>query len=184
MLYRRVGGYLHSNFVRREEKGEEEAIKLTTEILKQKTKKESARFFYRILVSSKSYVLFISCHLICWLLVIFEMFWSNIWKNHSGSKNRRIHWCETRKALWWDQCDANSKVEWSFRSWWKRMRQQQPNQPNGVFVQKMILENSNSPYLVGMLISKFLRRFLLLFVFLWVWSLWFIRPPLPSVWYL
>ncbi|KAK9067363.1 hypothetical protein SSX86_014690 [Deinandra increscens subsp. villosa] len=43
-----VAGYLHSNFVNRKEK-EEEAINLS-QILKQKTKKESARFFYQTLV--------------------------------------------------------------------------------------------------------------------------------------
>lgn len=44
-----VGGYLHKNFMHRKEKGEEEAVNLS-QILKHKTKQESARFFSQILV--------------------------------------------------------------------------------------------------------------------------------------
>ncbi|KAI3784646.1 hypothetical protein L1987_43749 [Smallanthus sonchifolius] len=44
-----VGVYLHSNFEQRKEKGEEQAVNLS-QILKQKTKKESAKFFYQMLV--------------------------------------------------------------------------------------------------------------------------------------
>lgn len=44
-----VGSYLHSNLVKRKERGEEEAINLSP-ILKHKTKKESARFFSEVLI--------------------------------------------------------------------------------------------------------------------------------------
>ncbi|KAI3725948.1 hypothetical protein L1987_65744 [Smallanthus sonchifolius] len=44
-----VGVYLHRNFEQRKEKGKEEAVNLS-QILKQKTKKESAKFFYQMLV--------------------------------------------------------------------------------------------------------------------------------------
>ncbi|KVH92781.1 Rad21/Rec8-like protein, C-terminal, partial [Cynara cardunculus var. scolymus] len=46
---RSVGSYLHSNLVQREERGEEEVINLS-QILKHKTKKESARFFSEMLI--------------------------------------------------------------------------------------------------------------------------------------
>ncbi|XP_021982411.1 sister chromatid cohesion 1 protein 2 isoform X3 [Helianthus annuus] len=44
-----VGSYLHDNFVRSQEKGEEAVVNLS-QLLKKKTKKESARFFYQMLV--------------------------------------------------------------------------------------------------------------------------------------
>ena len=51
VLYRSVGGVLHKNFAQRKESGEDEALNLS-QILKKKTKKQSAKFFYQILVSS------------------------------------------------------------------------------------------------------------------------------------
>ncbi|KAI7733941.1 hypothetical protein M8C21_005327 [Ambrosia artemisiifolia] len=44
-----IGSYLHRNILQRKEKGEEEVVNLS-QLLKHKTKKEAARFFYQMLV--------------------------------------------------------------------------------------------------------------------------------------
>lgn len=51
VMYRAVANYLHKNFLTRKKKREDEELNLS-QVLKGRTKQESARLFYEILVSA------------------------------------------------------------------------------------------------------------------------------------